>query len=76
MAVRLSASHASHPLPPGRFLVLIYARGRVGPQGQSATGRISTIEKSNDLKMNKAHDLPACSIVPQPTMLPHAPLTK
>jgi hypothetical protein len=32
MAVRLSALRAGHPLPPGRFLVLISGRGRVDPR--------------------------------------------
>jgi hypothetical protein len=32
MAVRLSALHASRPLPPGRFLVLISIRGWVNPR--------------------------------------------
>jgi hypothetical protein len=32
MAVRMSALHASHPLPPGRFLVLIYVRVWVDPR--------------------------------------------
>jgi hypothetical protein len=33
-----------------------------------------SIEKSNDLIWNQIHDLLACSIVPQPTMLLHAPV--
>jgi hypothetical protein len=41
-------------------------------QGHSAAGRIRSIEKSNDLIGNQTHDLPACSIVPQPTTLPRA----
>jgi hypothetical protein len=32
-------------------------------------GRIRSIEKSLDLTGNRTHDLPARSIVPQPTML-------
>jgi hypothetical protein len=32
MAMRLSALRASRPLPPGRFLVLISARGCVEPR--------------------------------------------
>jgi hypothetical protein len=32
MAVRLSASRASRPLPPGRFLVLISVKGLVDPK--------------------------------------------
>jgi hypothetical protein len=31
------------------------------------------MEQSNDLIGNRARDLPACSIVPQPTTLPRAP---
>jgi hypothetical protein len=43
------------------------------PQGHSAAGRIKSIEESNDLIRNQTCDLLACSIVPQPTMIPHAP---
>jgi hypothetical protein len=32
-----------------------------------------SIERSSDLTGNKTRDFPACSIVPQPTMLQHAP---
>jgi hypothetical protein len=39
-------------------------------------GRSRSIEKSNDLIGNQTCDLPACSIVPQPTALLHAPLEK
>jgi hypothetical protein len=34
MAVRLLASHISHPLPPGRFLVLISVTGWVHPMAR------------------------------------------
>jgi hypothetical protein len=37
-------------------------------------GSIKSIEKSNDLMGNRTYNLPACTIVPQPTMLLHAPL--
>jgi hypothetical protein len=67
MAVRLSALCAGHYLPPGRFLVLISVKRLCRPQGPSTAGRIRSIEKSNDLSGNKTRDLPACSIVPQPT---------
>jgi hypothetical protein len=36
-------------------------------QGINAAGRIQSIEKSNDLIVNRTRDLSACSIVPQPT---------
>jgi hypothetical protein len=42
------------------------------PQGCSAAGRIRSSEKSNDLNGIRTRDLPVCSVVPQPTMLPHA----
>jgi hypothetical protein len=59
------------PLPTGRFLVLLSVGGR--PQGRSAAERIRSIEKPSDLIRNRTRDLLACSIVPQPTTLPHAP---
>jgi hypothetical protein len=34
---------------------------------------VTSIEKSNDLIENRSRDLPAYSIVPQPTTLPRAP---
>jgi hypothetical protein len=43
------------------------------PQGHSKAGRIRSIEKSNDLIGDRTRDLPACSIVSQPTALPRAP---
>jgi hypothetical protein len=46
----------------------------IRPQGHSAAGRIRSIEKSNHLIGNRTRDLPACSIVPQPTTLPCAPI--
>jgi hypothetical protein len=39
-------------------------------QGHCEAGRIKPIEKSNYLIGNRTCDLPACNIVPQPTMLP------
>jgi hypothetical protein len=68
----------SAPYTPAAFysqedLVLISVRGWVDPQGHSAAGRIRSIEKSNGLMSKRTRDLPACSIVPQPTTLPTAP---
>jgi hypothetical protein len=34
---------------------------------------LGQLKKSNDLIGNRTSDLPACSIVPQPTTLPRAP---
>jgi hypothetical protein len=36
-------------------------------QDHSAAGTIRSIEKSDDLIGNRTRDLPACSVVPQPT---------
>jgi hypothetical protein len=41
--------------------------------GHSAAARIRPIENSSDLIENQTRVLPACSIVRQPTTLPHSP---
>jgi hypothetical protein len=53
---------------PGTHLCYRLSR----PRGHSTAGRTRPIEKSNDIG-NRTRDLPACSIVPQPTTLPRAP---
>jgi hypothetical protein len=73
MAVRLSALHAGRPLPPGIFLVLISVKGCVDPRAIMQLEGLGQLKKSNDLIGNRTRDLPACSIVPQPTMLLRAP---
>jgi hypothetical protein len=72
MAIR-SALCAGSPLPPGRFLVLISVRG-LSRQGHSAAGIIRSIEKKIHLIGTRTRDIPVCSIVPQPTTLPCAPI--
>jgi hypothetical protein len=42
-------------------------------QGYSATGRIRLIEECNDFIGTRTRDLPASSIVRQPTTLPRSP---
>jgi hypothetical protein len=69
MEVWLSALSAGRPLPPGRFLVLISVKSLSRPQGHSTAGRIRPTERSNDLIGNRNRELPAFSIVPQPTTL-------
>jgi hypothetical protein len=69
MAVRLSALSACRPLPPGRFPVLISVRGWVDPRAILQLEGLGKLKKSNDIG-TRTRDLPACSIVPQPTTLP------
>jgi ssDNA-binding Zn-finger/Zn-ribbon topoisomerase 1 len=58
---------ASHPLPPGRLLVLISVKRPSRLQDHSAAGRIRSTEKSNDLIGNQTRNFPACNTVPQCT---------
>jgi hypothetical protein len=54
MAVSLSALRAGRPLPPHEDSWWLSR-----PQGHRAAGRISSIEKSNDLIGTRTPDLPA-----------------
>jgi hypothetical protein len=72
MAVRLSALCADHPLPPRRFLVLIFVRSWVDLRVILWLEGLGQLRNPVTSKI-KPHDLPACSIVPQPTTLLCAP---
>jgi hypothetical protein len=65
------------PLTPSLspFLKDISVRGWSIPrsQGHSSAGRIRSIQNSTDLLGTRMRDTPACSTVPQPTTLQHAP---
>jgi hypothetical protein len=68
MAARLSALCAGCPLPPGflwRFLVLISVRGWVDSRAIVRPEGLGKLEKIN-LIGTWSHNLPVCSIVPQP----------
>jgi hypothetical protein len=76
MAVRLSAFTRRQPFTPQEYSWYSFLLEAEWPQGHSAAGSIRSIEKSNDLIGNRTRDLPACSVVPQPTTLPPAPLRR
>jgi hypothetical protein len=69
MAVRLPALRASCPSPSPQvsFLVLISVRGWVNPRATVRLEGLGKLKKSNNFIGNWTRDLPACSIVPQPT---------
>jgi hypothetical protein len=54
------------PLPPGNIPDTHFCYRLSRPQGNSATGRITSMEKSSDIFGNRTRDLQVCSAVPQP----------
>jgi hypothetical protein len=73
MTVRLPALRADRNLPPGGFFLLISNRGLVDPRTIVRLEVLGQLKKTNDLIGIRTRDLPACSIVPQPTTLLHTP---
>jgi hypothetical protein len=62
--VRMSALRTDRSV-----LVLISVRGWVDPRAIVRLEGLGQLKKSNDLTGSRTRDLPACSIVPQPTTL-------
>jgi hypothetical protein len=71
MALRLSALRAGRPLPPRKIPSTHFSYRLSRPQAHGEAGMIRSI-KVTDLIGTRTRDLPACSIVPQPTTLPRA----
>jgi hypothetical protein len=61
-------------LPPGRFPVLISVRGCVDLRAIVRLEGLGKLKTKSTSFGTRTGDLPACSIVPQPTTLPRAPL--
>jgi hypothetical protein len=61
------------PFTPKKIPGTHFCQRPCRPQSHSAAASIRPIEKSNDLIGNRIRDLLACSIMPQPTTLPHVP---
>ena len=71
--VRLSALRTSRLNPPGNIPGTHFCQRMSQPQDHCAAGRIMSMNNSNDIIGNRTHDLPACSVVPQPTVPPRNP---
>jgi hypothetical protein len=70
--MKFSTSLAGRTLLPGRFLVLICVRGWVDPRAVVRLEGLGQLENPVTIE-NRTRDIPACSIVPQPTTLPRSP---
>jgi hypothetical protein len=71
MAVR-SALRAGRPLSPGNLLLLVSVRGGVDPRAVVRLEGLHQLKNPMASPGNRNCDLPACSIVPQPTTLTRA----
>ena len=72
--VRLSGLSTGLLFSPGDTLDTHFCYRLSQSQGHSAAGRIMAMKNSSDTTGNGTCDIPACSIVPQSTALPRAPL--
>jgi hypothetical protein len=58
---------------PGRFLVLIYARGGVDSKATVRLKVLGQLKNPTTIIGNRTRDLPDCSIMPQPATQPRVP---
>jgi hypothetical protein len=77
MAVRLSALRAGRALPP-RNLPGTHFCWRLSRVDPSAIVRLEGLGQLKKIHLieTRTRDLPACTVVPQPTTLPRAPITE
>jgi hypothetical protein len=68
--VRLLALRIGRLYRPGNIPDTHCCLGLIRPQGHSAAGRAMSMKNSSDVMGYRTRDLPACSVVPQPTTLP------
>jgi hypothetical protein len=68
MVVKLPALRNGRHLAPRKIPGTHFCQGLSRLQGHSAGGSIRSMEKSNDLIGNPTRDLPACGVVPEPTV--------
>ena len=73
-----TAQYTAHrrPLPPGMFLVLIFTRSWVDPQGHGLVGRKYVTEKSTDTTVNRSRDRPTSNTAPWPLRYPRPRIRK
>jgi hypothetical protein len=65
--------YAGRFLSPGRYLVLIFVRGWVDSRAIVRLEGLGKLKKKFTPSGTRTGDLPACSIVPEPTTLTRAP---